>query len=422
MKQGSHFALALAIAGLAFAGAQPAVAQKKDKAAKAEAGPQPELSKPFRAAIGAAQLALKAGNAADGEAKLGAAEPLAQMPDEKFYVGAMRFELGKLKNDNAILRKAINEMIASNSKLMNNRGELLFNSGRLAYQANDFPDATARFTEAESVGFKSIDLHLQLAEANFKANQLPSGLAQVDKAIALEKSLGKKPPEAWYRRAVSVAYKANMSADVGKWSRAQVLAYPTAENWRTALITYRDSARLEGQQSLDLFRLMRKTKSLAGERDFYEYASLATDRALPGEAKAMVEEGFASGAVSKSSRAVNEILTLATGKIASDRASLNASEKQASGAANGRVAKGTADGFLAYGEDAKAIALYQLALQKGGVDADEVNLRLGIAQARIGQGDLARQAFAKVTGPRAETARFWTLWLDTSMPAPAPAA
>ncbi len=413
MKRGSHFALALAATGLAFGAAQQAVAQKKDKA-KAEAGPQPELSKPFRAAIGAAQVALKSGNAADGEAKLAVAEPLAQGADEKFYVGAMRFELGKLKNDNVVLRKAINEMIASNSKLMTNRGELLFNSGRLAYQANDFADATARFTEAETMGFKSVDLHLQLAEANFKANQVPAGLAQVEKAIALEKANSKVPPEAWYRRAVSVAYKANMAGDVAKWSRAQVLAYPTAENWRTALVTYRDSAKLEGQQQLDLFRLMRKTKSLAGERDFYEYASLATDRALPGEAKAMVEEGFASGAVPKTSRAVNEILTLATGKIAADRASLVSSEKQASGAANGRIAKGTADGFLAYGDDAKAVTLYQLALQKGGVDADEVNLRLGIAQARMGQKDVARQTFAKVTGTRAETARFWTLWLDTT--------
>ncbi len=413
MKRGSQFALMLAVAGLTAAGANPALAQKKDKA-KVEAGPQPELSKPFRAAIGAAQVSLKAGNAADGEAKLAAAEPLAQAPDEKFYVGAMRFELGKLKNDNALLRKAINEMIASDSKLMTNRGELYFNSGRLAYQANDFPDATARFTEAEKLGFKSIDLYLQLAEANFKANQIPVGLTQVEKAIALEKAGGKAPPEAWYRRAVSVAYKANMAQDVAKWSRAQVLAFPTAENWRTALVTYRDSAKLEGQQQLDLFRLMRKTKSLAGERDFYEYASLAIDRALPGEAKAMVEEGFASGAVPRTSRAVNEILTLATGKIAADRASLVASEKQASGAANGRVAKGTADGFLAYGDDSKAITLYQLALQKGGIDADEVNLRLGIAQARLGQKDVARQTFAKVTGPRAETARFWTLWLETT--------
>lgn len=413
MKRASHFALALAVAGLAVSTAQPAVAQKKDKA-KEVASPQPELSKPFRAAIGAAQVALKAGNAADGEAKLAAAEPLAQGADEKFYVGAMRFELGKLKSDNAVLRKAINEMIASDSKLMTNRGELLFNSGRLAYQANDFADATARFTAAEAAGFKNVDLHLQLAEAHFKANQIPAGLVQVDSAIALQKASGQKPPEAWYRRAVAVAYKANMAQDVAKWSRAQVLAYPTAENWRTALVTYRDSAKLEGQQQLDLFRLMRLTKSLAGERDFYEYASLATDRALPGEAKAMVEEGFASGAVPRTSRAVNEILTLASGKISADRASLVSSEKQASAAANGRIAKGTADGLLAYGEDAKAITMYQLALQKGGVDADEVNLRLGIAYARSGQKDMARQSFAKVTGPRAETARFWSLWLDTT--------
>ena len=417
MKYASHFALALAVAGLTIAGAVPAEAQKKEKAAKGkpDAGPQPELSKEFRAAIGAAQTAIKAGNIPDGEAKLAAAVPLALQPDEKYYVGAIRFELGRAKSDQALIRKAINEMIAAQSKLMTNAADLYLNSGKLAYAANDFADAGAKLAEAERLGVKDVDLHLLLAETMFKANRIPDGLVHVERAIAVQKAKGQKPLESWYRRASSVAYKANMTPDVGKWTRAQVTAYPTAENWRSALVTYRDIAKLDGQSQLDLFRLMRLTKSLSGERDFYEYASLATDRALPGEAKAMVEEGFASGAVPKTSRAVNEILTLATGKIAADRASLASSEKQAAASANGKVAKGTADGFLAYGDDAKAISLYQASLQKGGVDVEEVNTRLGIAYARSGQKDLARQTFAKVNGPRGEIARFWTLWLDTTV-------
>ena len=133
---------------------------------------------------------------------------------------------------------------------------------------------------------------------------------------------------------------------------------------------------------------------------------------MPGEAKSTIEEGFASGEVSKTSRAVNEMLTLATGKIAGDRSSLLSSEKSAA-TGSGKAASGTADGFLGYGEDAKAIPLYQLALTKGGADVDAVNTRLGIAYARTGQKDLARAAFSLVKGPRAEIAAFWMLWLDT---------
>ncbi|MBP7136821.1 MAG: hypothetical protein KBA57_10700, partial [Sphingomonadaceae bacterium] len=176
---------------------------------------------------------------------------------------------------------------------------------------------------------------------------------------------------------------------------------------------YRDGAHLDGQPSLDLFRLMRLTKSLAGERDFFEYASLAIDRALPGEAKSTIEEGFATGVVSKTSRAVNEVLTLATNKIATDRASIATSEKQANAAgATGKPAAGAGDAYLGYGEDAKAIAFYKMALQKGGVDMDQVNTRLGIALARSGQKDEARKYLSAVNGARADIAKYWMLYLD----------
>jgi len=40
-------------------------------------------------------------------------------------------------------------------------------------------------------------------------------------------------------------------------------------------------------------------------------------------------------------------------------------------------------------------------------------MRLGIALARLGQKDAAREAFKAVTGvERKEIANFWLLWLD----------
>ena len=70
--------------------------------------------------------------------------------------------------------------------------------------------------------------------------------------------------------------------------------------------------------------------------------------------------------------------------------------------------------YLATGNNAKAVEMYNLALQKGGIDADEANTRIGIAHARAGQAAEAKAAFGKVTttGPRAEIASFWTFYVD----------
>lgn len=402
--------LALALGMIATGVATPALAKKEEKAPAQYA---PQLSKEFRAAIGAAQTAAKAGNAADATAKLAAAEALATQPDEKFYVGAIGYDVFKITKDPAAGRKAINQMIAANSKLATNAAELNFVSGNMAYEAGDYPDAIAKLTESDRLGSKSVDRLLRLAEAYFKLNQFPQGLTFVDRAVSESTAAGEKAPESWYARAASVAYKAKLPSEVAKWTAAQVRAYPTAENWRSALVTYRDGAHLDGQPALDLFRLMRLTKALAGERDFFEYASLAVDRALPGEAKSTIEEGFATGVVSKSSRAVNEVLTLATNRIAADRASIAVSEKAANAAgATGKPAAGAGDAYLGYGEDAKAIPFYKMALQKGSVDVDQVNTRLGIALARSGQKDEARKYLSAVGGVRTDIAKYWLLYVD----------
>ena len=254
-----------------------------------------------------------------------------------------------------------------------------------------------------------------LAEANFKSNNIPTGLANVDKAVAAKAAAGAKAPESWYKRASSVAYKAKLNAESAKWTREQVRAYPTNDNWRSALVVYRDSAQRDGNLNLDIFRLMRATKSMAGERDYYEYASLATERGLPGEAKSIIDEGMATSAVPASSRALTELRGMANAKIAGDKASLAAAERQAGAAANGRVAAATADAYLGYGQDDKAIALYRTALTKGGVDVDAVNTRMGVALLRSGDKASARTAFTSVKGARAEIAAFWLLWLDQAV-------
>jgi hypothetical protein len=408
MKLVSSLALGAAI----ILGAAPTVAlAAKEKPA---AAPSMTLSKEFRAAAGPAQAAIKA-NPAGADAAVTAAEAAATTVDDKFVAAQLRLQVGGALKNQVMQQKAVLAMIGSGSALANaDMPRLNFYAGQFAYSANDFPKAIQYLNEADRLGYKSgnQDVYLLLAEANFKSNNVPAGLAFVDKAIAANTATGTKAPEAWYARASSVAYKAKLNSESAKWTRAQVRNYPTAENWRSALVVYRDGATRDGNLNLDIFRLMRLTKSLAGERDYYEFASLATERGLPGEAKSIIDEGVATNAVPAGSRALTELRGMAAAKIAGDQASLAATERQAGASATGRVASATADAYLGYGQDAKAIALYKMALTKGGVDVDAVNTRMGIALMRSGDKAGARAAFTAVKGARADVAAFWLLWLD----------
>ena len=79
------------------------------------------------------------------------------------------------------------------------------------------------------------------------------------------------------------------------------------------------------------------------------------------------------------------------------------------------LAAQTAEAYLSQGNYAKAAELYRTALSKGGVNADEVNTRLGIALANGGDKAGAQAAFAAVKGqPRADIAALWTTWINAS--------
>jgi tetratricopeptide (TPR) repeat protein len=413
MKTVSRAVIGLALAmsvGLPLA-VSPAMAakEKKEKPAPAKAW---QLGKEFRAAYIPADAAVKA-NAPNAVAMIEAAEATVKNGDEKYIAGTLRLSLGQATKNAKLQLEGIVAMIASGSAAPVDAPKLNMAAGQLAYQAGNYADAKKYLSEAVRLGNPGVDASLLLAEANFKAGTIQEGLTALDAAVKAEQAAGRKAPPEWYGRAAAMAYKAKMTGETAKWTREQVRAYPTPENWRSALVIYRDSANLDNQTLIDLFRLMHDTKALAGERDFFEYASLAITGALPGEAKTVIEEGFASGAVNKSSRAVAERLTDANNKIPSDKASVVSDDKRAPTAADGRLAANTGSAYLAYGDYAKAIDLFRLAQKKGGIDADVVNTRLGIALARSGQRDAARVAFQAVnSAARKEVAQFWLLWLD----------
>jgi tetratricopeptide (TPR) repeat protein len=414
MKLVSTVSLGLMIAlGSTAMVAAPAALAQKSKKEKAPEGPKFNMSKEFRAAIGPAQAAIKAGNFPAAEAALGAAGAIAASPDEKYIHSAVSLELAGAKKDTSGQAKAVYGMLASGATPAADAPRLNFFAGGFAYQGGDFPNALRYLKEAERLGYNDVNMYLQLAEANFKLNNLPEGSSYVEKAIAKSEAGGTKAPEGWYSRAASMAYKAKANDLVGKWVRAQVKAYPTPANWRSALVTFRDGTKMDGQVQLDLFRLMDDAKALAGEKDYFEYAALAIERALPGEAKSVIEKGYTLGTVNRTSVAVKERLTEATQRITADRTSVTNDAKRATSAPDGKLAANTANAYLAYGDNAKAIELFELATKKGGIDADMVNTRMGIALARSGQKDAARKAFAAVTGPaRKEIAQFWLLYLD----------
>jgi hypothetical protein len=462
MKKFSKLALAamLATGASCLALTTPAMAAKKDEK---QSGPSFKLSKPVLALAGNTQTAIRAAStsviaaqqATDASAKAAAiataqqniatADPLvgqieaaATTEDDKYIAAALRYDFENMKMalsqvqnpkapiDETQLAKPLDALIASPSTPAADKAKYLYRRGALAFNGGQYPVAVDYFTRAKAGGYNDPNLDALIAKAKLQGPNPAAGLADLDAQMKAQEAAGQKPTEEFYRFAIAKANQLKNQPLTLDLLQRYIKSYPTPKNWREVLYTFsmgKDSlVQLEPRQRIDIFRLMRQTNALADQYDFEEYANLAYTRGLPTEAQAVVKAGQSAGKIPATSATSKQLLTDSATAIRNE-GSLSSSETKAKAAKDGKLAAQTGDAYLGDGNNAKAIELYTLALTKGGVDTNEVNLHLGIAQARSGDKAAALASFDKVqTQPLAGIASFWKIAVNGGATASATAS
>jgi hypothetical protein len=174
---------------------------------------------------------------------------------------------------------------------------------------------------------------------------------------------------------------------------------------------YRDVGAPDPTATLDSWRLMRAAKALSGERDYLQFAQALDAGGQAGEAKAVLDEGVNAKMVDPTKSTFKELIAASGKRSTAIRAGLGTRRTAAMAAATGTDALAAADTLFGYGDYAEAATLFRAAAQKGSVDANLVNARLGMALAMAGQRAEAEVALRAVTGPRANLASLWLAWL-----------
>lgn len=342
---------------------------------------------------------------------LAAAQAGAQSPAARYLVGQLQFQLARGTQNAAMQGQALDAMLASGGAPAAAVSEILTQQVNLALDANNFAAAETALTRIVEASPGDIVRITQLAQVKARLNKREEAAALLQRAVQLSAASGQPPPEQLLRASLGMSYEGHQAQPAIAQAQALVRAYPTAENWRSALGVYRDLGGLAGSDQIDLYRLMRAAAALGGERDYYEYALAASHGGLPGEAKAVLDEGFNNHVFQQASGDARQMQTAAQARIAEDQASLPRLRTAALAGRSGQAARTTADAYFGYGRYAEAAELYRAALEKGGEDANLINTRLGASLALAGQRPAAEAALHSVTGPRAALAQFWLLWL-----------
>jgi tetratricopeptide (TPR) repeat protein len=375
------------------------------------------LNKNERAAILALTTALDTKNYAAAQSAVTSAQNAASSGYARYVASALQLRLGAETNDRGMQSTAIDAMISSGAAPMAELPQLYRAQATLLLDAGKYEKAEAALTRAVEVtpGGEvrpaDSDLLLALAEVKILRKKNQEAVPLMVRAIDLRRNAGQAVPESWYKRAAAVALANRALPEAARLTRELVAAYPSPENWRDAVLAYRDEAAADPAARIDALRLLREVKCLAGERDYMELAQALGTAGLNIEANAVLDQGVAAGMVDPAKAQFKELIASTAKLAAAERKALAGLESKAMAAATGASALSAADAHLGAGQYAKAAGLYQAAIQKGGVDAAVAATRLGIAYALAGQKAEAETAFRSINGHRADLGSLWLVWL-----------
>jgi tetratricopeptide (TPR) repeat protein len=384
------------------------------------------VSGPERTALQAVERTLAGPDRGAQDAALATARAAARSADARYALGQFLIRIGQARGDARLIAEGVDAVVASGLATSDELPSMLANQAARAHGAAEYERAERLLARAIELAPNNAALladHAQVRSQSAMALVRAGGraaeavtayrdaVAMLTRAIELQRASGQVVPESWYLRALALAVDSRQAPQAVALSRSLVSAYPSAVNWRDAMLNYRQFGAPDAALELDIRRLQRASEALAGERDYLEFAQ-AFRAGNPSEAKAALDEGVSRGMLDAAEPQVRTALTAVTRPAATERSGLAASRTRAMAAATGTAARAAADAHYGAGQYAEAAELYRAALQKGGEDANLVNSRLGAALALAGRRTEAEAAFRSVTGPRADLAGFWLAWLS----------
>lgn len=388
---------------------QAATAQAQAVSPTAIKTHNPKISREASKPLQALQSAVNANDAAAIAAALPAAQAAAKSAEDRYAIGILQLKAAAAASNHSAIAAAIETMLASGAVLEDEKFGLYFNLGQSYSTLKQNDRAAQAFQQAVQINPNSVEATAGLAEAQVAQGKVAEGLALLQKGIAVQATASGRAPEAWYKRAVSVAFEAKLPQAVDI-SRDWVKAYPTSSNWSNALAIFQNVGQLDESRTLDLLRLKRTTGSMSAG-DYFNYGDIAVRKGFAGEAKAVLEEGFsANQQVKRSDPSFSQLYALATQKAKGDKESLPVAPVAG---ATARQTLNIGDAYYGYGDYAKAVEFYRAALTRPGAEPDVINLHLGMALARQGDKAGATTALKAVGGQEAAVAKYWLLFVET---------
>jgi len=388
----------LAIAGILLAFASCG-------APAAENTVRPEVGKPLKAA----EALVRAGKGREALAKVNEAD---EVPNKTAYesllVQQMRGSAAHAAGDYPAAIKAF-ETVVSSGKLSGKEQLAMVEAIAVDYyKLKDYANAAKWAQRYFKEGGTVPAMRTVLLQSYYLGNDC----AAVSKMLNAESA--QKPSEEDFEILRSCYRKENDEAGYVAATEKLILYYPKKQYWNEMLARVQRKPGFSDRLAIHVYQLRLAVGDLSSANDYMEFAQLALQDGVPGEAKTIMDKGYAAGILGKGDQAARQarLRALVDKSLADGRKNRAQAEKDAEAQKSGDDLVRVGLDYAYDGNPDKGIALIQKGIKKGGLKRpDDARLRLGEAQLHAGHKDRAVQTLKGVHGNdgTADLARLWIL-------------
>jgi tetratricopeptide (TPR) repeat protein len=310
---------------------------------------------------------------------------------------------------NADAARVLEQQIASGQMPANERVQRTKTLAQLYFRAGSYGKAV----QLGNQYLKSVpgdqDVQLLVAQAYFQQKDYKAAVAAADRII----KSGQRPSEDLLQLLLRSSYELKDQEGTAKALQQLLTYYPSPETWSRLLDGIIQQTNHD-HELLALYRLAEDVGALTKSRQYLDMSQALYVGGFAIESERIMEKGLAANVFT------GEELVRAQRTRDTARKKADEDRKALAGADSALAAAKTADAaynlgklYFSAGEYAKAAAAMSKALSLPGLpDADDANMEMGVAYARLGKKAEAKKAFDAVKDPEfAEVAKLWKLHL-----------
>lgn len=378
---------------------------------------RPEVGKPLQQAYDL----IKAGKGKEALAKVREAEAAPnKTAGESLQIDRMKAAAAQRAGETGAAIQALESLYAKVPAA--EQGQMAEQLASAYATAKDHVKASQWVQKAQAAGnhsatIKQLQAYLQAASGDFAAVAKEAAAA----VLATEQA-GRKPDEADLLRLADAQQRTGNLAGQAATLEKLLFNYPKKDYWAIYLSRLQRKSGFSDRFSLDVMRLKLATGSLSKTDDFMEMAQLALQAGYPAEGKAIVDKGFAAGALGTGAEGDRHkrLRDLANKAEADAKLSIDPRAAAAVSTKEGNDLVQIGYAYVTMGQADKGISLIEQAIAKGGLKRPEdAKLRLGIALLQSGAKQKAKalQTLRSVQGAdgAADLGKLWALFASTAV-------